>query len=424
MNKQNKTRIIQIGLFVLTLIVTTIAGAEWMTGRYLFFTEPAMSWQDFLNGFNYSIPFLLILTCHEFGHYLTAKYHKVKTTLPYYIPMWLGFIPTLSFGTMGAFIQIKDLIVSRKQFFDIGIAGPLAGFVIAIGVILYGYNNLPEPEQIFEVHPEYEQFGLDYAEHVYDHEFQVSQHYQMYLKARVADSLDYLTTNTNENDVWAYPEFEAFESYPNLSFNKPLLFQFIESFIEDKSRIPNEREIMHNPYLLAGLLALFFTALNLFPIGQLDGGHIVFGLLGTKNSEIVSKVLFSIFVFYAGLGLININELADVSIGASLNFLILILGYLYFLYVCAYSLFKSKQDRLTFAAVVLTLQFLLNYLFAWEGYSGWLLFSLVLGRFIGVKHPPVIDDTPLSLERKVLGWFALFIFVISFSPEPFIMDGF
>lgn len=424
MNEQNKTRLIQVSLFFVTLTVTTFSGAEWMTGRFLFYGDSLMSFNDFLNGFQYSIPFILILTCHEFGHYFTAKYHNVKTTLPYYIPMWLGFLPSMSFGTMGAFIQIKDIILSRKQYFDIGIAGPLAGFFIAIGVIFYGYANLPEPEHIFKIHPEYEQFGLEYEKHVYDYEFQNEQFYQSYLESRKADSVSFLVSSSSEEESWAFPEFQSLESYPNMAFSKPLLFQLIESFIPDKSRIPNEMEIMHNPYLLAGLLALFFTALNLFPIGQLDGGHIVFGLLGSKNSEIVSKILFTVFVFYAGLGLVNINELRDVSIESSLNFLILILGYLYFLYVCAFSMFESKRDRLTYAAAILSVQFLLNFLFEWEGYVGWLLFSLVLGRFVGIKHPDVVDDRPLDIKRQVLGWLTLVLFILSFSPKPFIMDGF
>ena len=172
MNKERKTLLIQILLFVVTFITTTLAGAEWMFSKYLLWVDEPnrLTWPYFVSGMQFSIPFLLILTCHEFGHYFTAKYHDIRTTLPYYIPFWLGFLLTFSFGTMGAFIRIKDPIYRLKQYFDIGISGPLAGFIVAMGFIWYGFTNLPESEYIFQVHPEYEQYGLDYADHVYEEE--------------------------------------------------------------------------------------------------------------------------------------------------------------------------------------------------------------------------------------------------------------
>jgi membrane-associated protease RseP (regulator of RpoE activity) len=82
--------------------------------------------QIFSAGLNFPFPFLLILTVHEFGHYFVARYHKVKVTLPYYLPM-----PPFQFslGTMGALIRLREKVYSKKQNFDIGLAGPLAGFV-------------------------------------------------------------------------------------------------------------------------------------------------------------------------------------------------------------------------------------------------------------------------------------------------------
>ena len=69
---------------------------------------------------------------------------------------------------MGAFIQIKQAIQSRRQYFDVGVAGPIAGFVIASCVLWYGFASLPPAEYIYQIHPEYEQYGLDYPNHVYD----------------------------------------------------------------------------------------------------------------------------------------------------------------------------------------------------------------------------------------------------------------
>ena len=131
-----KTLLIQLAMFIATVITTTIAGAEWMYGKFLFAGEQLLTSSEVLSGMYYSVPFLTILTVHEFGHYLTAKYHNVKVTLPFYIPLWLGFIPIpFTIGTAGAFIRIKEMIHSRKQYFDIGIAGPLAGFVVAVLVL-------------------------------------------------------------------------------------------------------------------------------------------------------------------------------------------------------------------------------------------------------------------------------------------------
>ncbi|MFY0598727.1 MAG: site-2 protease family protein [Cyclobacteriaceae bacterium] len=423
MIKEQKTRLIQIGLLLTTVVTTTLAGSEWMHSKYLFFVEEnhLMSWRDFLNGFKFSIPFLLILTVHEFGHYLTARFHKVKITLPFYIPLWLGFILVPSFGTMGAFIRIKDKIKSRIHYFDIGVAGPVAGFLVAVGVIAYGYANLPEPEYVFEIHPEYEQFGLDYPDHVYTQEFSEQQHFLSYQESRKQDSLTFI--EEGKEGEWYYAEFEAMDSYQNMYFSKPLLFLIVEKyFVVDKARIPNKEEIMHNPYLLAGLLALFFTALNLLPIGQLDGGHVIFGLFGDTLSKKISAVLFSIFVFYAGLGIVSADLMTDTSFDGAINFLLILIVYLYFLHLCAFSIFEKKRDRWTYASVMLALQFGVHTLFGVTGYEGYLLFALVIGRFVGIYHPPVADHRPLDTKRIALGVFALIIFALSFSPQPFAMS--
>lgn len=424
MDKQDKTRLIQIGLFIVTIITTTIAGAEWMYSKFLFFVdeEHLMSWQDFKDGFQFSIPFLLILSCHEFGHYFTARYHRIKVTLPFYIPLWLGFIVSPSFGTMGAFIRIKDKIRSRRHYFDVGVAGPIAGFFVAIFVIFYGYSNLPEPNHIFKIHPEYEAFGLDYPEHVYTYEFSRQQDSLRFLRSRAEDSIVFI--QEGKEGEWAYRSFQAESAYPSMYFSKPLLFVIVEKyFVSDKSRIPNKEEIMHNPYLLAGLLALFFTALNLMPIGQLDGGHVIFGIFGNELARKISSVLFTIFVFYAGLGVIDIGMMENTGVSGSLNFLFIIVAYTYFLYLCAFSMFGKTKDRWTFAALMMASQFVIHTAFDLDGYEGWLLFSLILGRFIGIYHPPVIDNEPMTIGRQIIGIIAMIIFILSFSPAPFVLSA-
>lgn len=377
MNKQKKTLLIQIGLFILTAITTTLAGAEWSRNSYIIL---GMTWDDFFAGFEFSIPFLGILTVHEFGHYFTARYHKIKVSLPYYIPMWLGFIGGPSIGTMGAFIRIRENIVSRLKYFDVGVSGPIAGFVIALFVLWYGFTNLPSEDFIYDIHPEY----LEYS------------------------SID-----------------EAIEATDGVAIKLGgnLLFDFFMNYVADPERLPHQNEIIHYPWILAGYLALFFTALNLLPIGQLDGGHVLFGLVGPKQHAIISRVLFTAFLFYAGLGWLTTADLENTSMEGIGSFLISLGAYLFIIYWCSFSVFKETRDRLLYATVLLTVQFLISSIFQLQGYSGWLLFALIIGRFIGIDHPPVIDNRPLSTGRKILGWIALIIFVICFSPQPLVVDG-
>ncbi len=369
--QEQKQLLIHIGLFIVTFITTTLAGAEWSRNKNIVWSE-GFTWADFVAGMEFSIPFLVILTFHEFGHYLTARYYKIKVTLPYYLPLWLGFIGSPSIGTMGAFINIKGRINSRKQYFDIGIAGPLAGFVVALFVLWYGFTHLPPQEDIFQIHPEYAQYGLDYPNHVYN------------------------------------------DSTASIGLGHTILFDFFRDHVTSQPELlPHPNEIIHYPWLLAGYLALFFTALNLLPIGQLDGGHILYGILGLKNSRKASAVLFVAFVSYAGLGIVTPYMPME-------DLLLYIPLYGFFLYYCMFSLSKKQIDRWTMAVSILAAQFVISFFFPTvEGYGGWLLYGLILGRFIGVYHPAAPTDEPLDFNRKVLGWIALIIFIISWSPNPF-----
>lgn len=411
-NKEKKTLIIQGVLFMLTLISTTLAGAEWMTGKMLLYGLETLSWDEFIGGLAFSIPFLGILSVHEFGHYFTAKYHRVKVTLPFYIPLWFGFLGEISIGTMGALIKIKEQITDRTKYFDIGISGPLAGFVVALGVLHYGFTHLPDPEHIYNIHPDYETFGLEYADEVYSYEYNVFRHHRSYLAYRANDSINYVQEHGTTED-WYYPEFEAYDAYPSYAMGTTLLFEWMKSWlVDDPSLIPNEFEIAHYPFLFAGFLALFFTSLNLLPIGQLDGGHILYGLIGGKNHMWASRILFVGFLYYAGLGLFNPFQFSDYFFSEML--------YVGFLYFCFYRFTPERKDRFMYALAMFVAQLVTLLIFPQaEGYVGWLLFTFILGRVLGIYHPPVINNQPLDTKRKVLGWFALFVFVISFSPQPF-----
>lgn len=382
MNPRTRTYLLHGGLFLITLITTTMAGAEWMFGRLFIPIEgmKTLGWSEFLDGFNFSIPFLAILTVHEFGHYFTAKANHVRVTLPYYIPLWIGI--GQSIGTLGAFIRIQDYINSRQKYFDIGIAGPLAGFALALIVLWYGFTHLPPPEFIFTIHPEYQKWGLDYGRYAYQN----------------------------------LPE-----GVSPLRLGDNLLFNFFKDHVADPARIPHPYEMIHYPYLMAGYLALFFTSINLIPIGQLDGGHILYALIGRKRSQWVSPVLFTAFAFYAGLGMFKPSDFAvptDEAFYSELGNFGLYIGFLYL----AFS--RISENRMT--SLIVTLSVVATQLVVvWvrpdiEGYSGFLAFAFVLGRFLGIYHPETELEEPLNIKRQLLGWLALIVFILCFSPRPFI----
>lgn len=374
MRKEHKRILFQVALFLTTFVMTTIAGSQWAYSRSVFSGD--YSWQDFYSGLAFSVPLLLILTVHEFGHYFVAMYHKVKSSLPYYIP--LPPIP-FSFGTMGAVIRLRTRPKSNIQTFDIGIAGPIAGFVVALLIMFYGFQTLPPPEYIFEIHPAYEKYGLAYADSVYSPEF-----------------------------------WKKDSSIVNVKMGGNLMFELFEYTIADRSRVPDPHELMHYPVLFACYIALFFTCLNLLPIGQLDGGHVVYGLFGFRIHRMIAGAFFFILVFYAGLGLPYI----DPSLPQG-ELLLGIGGYLIFLFMCFSQMRMPFRETLMYVLLMFGSQFtLMVYFPGIKGYEGWLLFAFILGRFIGIEHPRSEIEIPLDPNRVILGWIALLIFVLCFSPAP------
>lgn len=362
--------LLHLGLFLLTFLTTTLAGTEWVHGKSVFMD--GYSWQDFVSGMPYSIPFLLILSTHEFGHYFTAIHYKVRTTLPYYIP--LPPLP-LMFGTLGALIRLKSRVPTKQQNFDIGIAGPLAGFVAAVAVLWYGFATLPAPEYIFQFHPQYQQFGEEYAKYVYT---------PQYLPEGTVDVI----------------------------LGKNLIFIFFEKFVANPERIPNVHEIIHYPFLFAGFLSLVFTSINLFPIGQLDGGHVVYGLLGFRGHRLVATVVFVGFMFYGGLGFVSTDIPLMEQKGT-------ILFHFFLLYFGFRGFRLPWKDTLMYAAAIFSVQYLLSiYVPFLNGYSAYLPFVALIGGFGGIAHPPSEIEDPLTEGRKILGWVALLVFIVCFTPAP------
>jgi membrane-associated protease RseP (regulator of RpoE activity) len=225
-------------LFVLTVIVVFVTGAATILNREI---TDEWSW---LTGLQFSVSLLAILSAHEFGHYFAAKYHKLDVTLPYFlpgilIPPLLGFGgTTLMPGTFGAFIKIKSPIQNKKQLMDVGAAGPIAGFVVCLAVLVYGFAAIPEKS---------------YAYQFYD-----------------------------VNSIY--------DGHPVMHFGSSLLFTFLGHGLAGM-RMPAMYDIVHYPFIFAGWFGLLVTALNLLPIGQLDGGHITYSLLGKKQS-IIAYIAF------------------------------------------------------------------------------------------------------------------------------------
>ena len=169
---------------------------------------------------------------------------------------------------------------------------------------------------------------------------------------------------------------------------------------------------MHYPLLFAGFLSLVFTSINLLPIGQLDGGHVLYGLIGYEKHRKAAAFIYILFLFFAGIGYISPAEPTE-------ELLWRIPLFIGFNYLCLTGLKVSKVNTLMYALGIFAVQYLLVTTFSGlRGYSGWLLFVFLIGRFVGVAHPPSEIEEPLDDTRKILGWLALLIFVLCFTPNP------
>jgi len=278
-------------LLVATLLSTTVVGAglarSFAQGQPVDFTGDLAGyvrmWHEpsyLLAGLPFSLTLLTILLAHEFGHFLTARYYLVDATLPFFIPA-----PTL-IGTLGAFILIRSPILSKRALFDIGIAGPLAGFVALVSPLIAGVA-------LSKVVP-----GIGLR--------------------------------------------------GDLTFGTPLAIQIVEWI-----RFPGVpvADIYLHPVARAAWVGLLATALNLLPIGQLDGGHIVYAFLG-ERTKYVSRFFLFILV-------------------------------------------------------------LMGSFFTWS----WLVWAALLF-FFNMRHPVIVDPSPLGGFRIRLAVIALAVFVLSFTMVP------
>ena len=242
-------------LFLATLFTTTGAGVLWLN-------KDPFELSALGAGLPYALSLLFILTTHEMGHYLAARYHGVDATLPFYIPIPVQLWVLNPFGTMGAVIRTRSVIPTRKALFDIGVYGPIAGFVASLIVLVYGLTHLPPKEFITAIHPDY------------------------FLKT---------------------PDGSG------MTFGSSLLYEVLSFVLPDRANefIPPMNEIYHYPYLCAGWFGMFVTALNLIPIGQSDGGHISYAMFGKKSE----RITFVALVVFAVLGTLPVLEFIGISVG-------------------------------------------------------------------------------------------------------------
>lgn len=248
--------IVNIILFIATFFTTTLAGVFWAN-------QDPMQLFNFNSGLTYSILLLTVISAHEFGHYFAARYHKVDVTLPFYIPFPFLFLNP--FGTMGAVIKMKSRLHSRKALFDIGIAGPIAGWIATMIILIYGYLTLPPMNFIYQIHPEYLNTGIP-------------------------------TTGFTFGYNIIFLVFEKIFSTPNVF-------------------VPPMNEIYHYPFLCVGWFGLLITSLNMMPVGQLDGGHISYTMFGEKH-KYIANIVFGLLVFFGLAGLLPLTGI-DINFGSA-----------------------------------------------------------------------------------------------------------
>jgi len=227
---------LHIVLFLATLLTATAAGNPAPEG------VPWSVWLRFLPaGLWYSLPILIILGCHEFGHYFYCRKHNVDATLPFFLPA----PPPLLTGTFGAVIRIREPFPSKRALFDIGVAGPIAGFVALLPFLYWGVQwSVVGPRPV-------------------------------------------------------NPQFM-------LEFGEPLLFKALS--YAHFGPIPAGSEVYLHGTGFAAWFGMLATALNLLPFGQLDGGHISYAVVGRRSwmvslATLAVTILLLIFQSFSWLSM-------------------------------------------------------------------------------------------------------------------------
>jgi len=211
---------VNAALFGVT-VVSTVAVGTMNAGGNLF--NPL----EWVIGVPFAAALLGILLCHEFGHYIASRIHRIAATLPYFIPF-----PNIV-GTMGAFIKMESAVPDRRALLDVGAAGPLAGFVVAVPLTVVGIHLSP-----------------------------------------------------------VLPPAAAAEAGEMFGFGTSILFETLVRLV--KGPLPSDALIQLHPLAFAGWIGLWVTALNLLPVGQLDGGHVIYAMFGRKSIWVARIAFFAL----------------------------------------------------------------------------------------------------------------------------------
>lgn len=280
-----------VALFCLTVVTTTMVGVGHYASFYAGFKAidlPFSTWELAVRGLWYSLSILAILGAHEFGHYYACRYYGVDASLPYFLP-----VPLPLTGTLGAFIRIRQQIPTKRALFDIGIAGPIAGFVVLIPVLMVGMYM----SQVIEVPKNFD--GAVYE------------------------------------------------------LGEPLLFKAVAWLTF--GAVPEGYTVNMHPVAFAAWFGMLATTLNLFPIGQTDGGHVSYAVLGRYSTFLSFGTLASL----VGLSFVSMSWVV------------------------------------------------------------WTVLMTAMLIVVGPTHPTTIDEhVPLDRSRLWLAGFALAMFVLCFSPVP------
>ncbi|MEM9162799.1 MAG: site-2 protease family protein [Cyanobacteria bacterium P01_F01_bin.4] len=213
-----------IALLVMTLLTTTLAGGVYVGDLSMgdLQAQPGLLTQ----GLTYGLSLMLILGVHEMGHYLMARRYQIQATLPYFIPV------PFFLGTFGAFIQLRSPVPNRRALFDVGIAGPLAGLVVTVPILIWGLAH---------------------------------------------------------STVIALPEDASLLNFNALDPSGSVILTLLGKLALG-AQLQAAQAIDLHPVAVAGCLGLVVTALNLMPVGQLDGGHIVHAMYGQRTGAVIGQI--------------------------------------------------------------------------------------------------------------------------------------